>query len=227
MEEKNRISQKQNAGRIKMMLAGILLIGMGVASYRLSLFGADPFTCQNLGISGFIGMSFGNWQLIMNLLILVVVFFQVRNCIGLGTVVNMVCVGYIADFLCWLARDVLGLGTGILLRLLFLCAGTLLASFGCALYMTANLGIAPYDSVAFIITKLTENRVSFRMARIFSDVFVMFIGVAFCLAAHHNVWEIIGLGTIINALCNGPMIQFFRAKMERTTKKAGRKEKFC
>ena len=76
--------------RIGMMLAGILLIGMCVASYRMSGFGVDPFSCMNLGISGFLGMSFGTWQLIVNAVLLVIVWFTVRTCIGVGTIVNMV-----------------------------------------------------------------------------------------------------------------------------------------
>ena len=84
------------------MLIGILLIGMCVASYRISGFGVDAFSCMNLGISGFLKMSFGNWQLIMNAVLLIIVWFTVRNCIGPGTIVNMVLVGYTADFLCWL-----------------------------------------------------------------------------------------------------------------------------
>ena len=87
--------------RTIMMLVGILFISICVGCYRLSGFGVDAFTCMNLGISGFIGMTFGTWQLIMNILILIVVFFTVRKCIGAGTIVNMVCVGYGADFICW------------------------------------------------------------------------------------------------------------------------------
>ena len=78
-----------------MMIAGILFIGVCVGAYRLSQFGADAFTCMNLGISGFLGMSFGTWQLIMNLAILAVVLWKARSCIGPGTVANMVGVGYL------------------------------------------------------------------------------------------------------------------------------------
>ena len=101
--------KKYGPVRIAMMLIGILLIGMCVASYRMSGFGVDPFSCMNLGISGFLGMSFGNWQLIVNVVLLIIVWFTVRHCIGLGTIVNMVFVGYTADFLCWLFLDQFGL----------------------------------------------------------------------------------------------------------------------
>lgn len=117
------------AFRTILMLLGILLISICVACYRLSEFGVDSYTGMNLGISGFLGMSFGNWQL--------------------------------------------------------------------------------------IIVKLTEEKVPFQIARISSDITVLIVGVVFCLAAHNNVWLIVGIGTVINSLFNGPLIQFFRSRIER------------
>ena len=63
------------------MVLGILFIGLCVSFLRLSQFGVDPFSAMNLGISGFIVWSFGTWQLLVNAIILVVVFFQARSCI--------------------------------------------------------------------------------------------------------------------------------------------------
>ena len=61
------------------MVLGILFIGLCVSFLRLSQFGVDPFSAMNLGISGFIGWSFGTWQMLVNAIILVVVFFQARS----------------------------------------------------------------------------------------------------------------------------------------------------
>ena len=196
--------------RTIMMLVGILFISITVGCYRLSGFGVDAFTCMNLGISGFIGMTFGTWQLIMNILILIVVFFTVRKCIGAGTIVNMVCVGYGADFICWMAQDVLRIDMTLPLRIGALILGSLFASLGVAFYMVAEMGIAPYDSVALIIEKVTKNRVKFQYARVLSDVTCVVIGVLFCLASHGDLLMIVGIGTVINACFNGPLIQFFR-----------------
>jgi uncharacterized membrane protein YczE len=206
--------KKYTPKRSTLMLIGILLIGMCVASYRISGFGVDAFSCMNLGISGFLKMSFGNWQLIMNAVLLIIVWFTVRNCIGPGTIVNMVLVGYTADFLCWLFLDQLHLSVTMPLRILFLLVGTLLASLGCACYMIADMGIAPYDSVAFIITKYTKEKISFRLARVMSDLTVILAGVIFCMMAGNSIWQIVGLGTIVNACFNGPLIQFFRERIE-------------
>ena len=195
------------------MFVGILFIGICVASFRLSAFGVDAFTCMNLGISGFLHMTFGTWQLIMNAAILVLVFFTARECIGSGTIVNMAGVGYMADFICWLFQDVLAIQMTLPLRIGALAIGSLFAGMGVALYMAAELGIAPYDSVAIIIEKKTNGRIPFQAARVASDVTVVIVGVVFCLMAHGNLWLIIGIGTICNALFNGPVIQFFKTHM--------------
>ena len=205
--------------KFMLMLTGILLIGMCVASYRMSGFGVDAFSCMNLGVSGFLRMSFGTWQLLINTVLLLVVWFTIRHCIGPGTVVNMVCVGYTADFLCWLFLNRIGLQVTMPLRILFLILGTLFASLGCACYMIADMGISPYDSVAFIITKYAHRKISFRFARVMSDVVVIVIGVGFCVMAHNSIWEIVGLGTIVNACLNGPLIQFFRERIETLLEK--------
>ncbi len=213
---KQAVAEKK---KFMLMLTGILLIGMCVASYRMSGFGVDAFSCMNLGVSGFLRMSFGTWQLLINAVLLLVVWFTIRHCIGPGTVVNMVCVGYTADFLCWLFLNRIGLQVTMPLRILFLILGTLFASLGCACYMIADMGISPYDSVAFIITKYAHGKISFRFARVMSDVVVIVIGVGFCVMAHNSIWEIVGLGTIVNACLNGPLIQFFRERIETLLEK--------
>lgn len=198
--------------RTMLMLAGIMLIGGSVGLYRMGGFGTDPFSCMNLGISSFLGLSFGNWQLIANAALLAAVWMTVRECIGLGTVINMVLVGYLADFVCWLFQEQLCVTMGLPLRIVFLLAGMVLITFGCACYMAAGLGIAPYDSIAFIITKYTHT--SFRLARAACDAAAVLAGIAFCTAAGESVWQAAGIGTALGVCCNGPLIQFFREKIE-------------
>lgn len=192
------------------MLLGIALISVAVGCYRLSEFGVDAFTCMNLGISGFLGMSFGNWQLLINIAILIVVFFTMRSGIGLGTIVNMVAVGYIADFICWIVWDQLAITPGLLLRCIFLIMGILFATLGVAFYMVVDMGIAPYDNVAPIIEKITKGKLPFAKARVVTDIICVLIGVGFCLMAKDELWKIVGIGTIFNAFLTGPLIQFFK-----------------
>lgn len=195
--------------RCVMMAAGILFIGICVGAYRLSGFGVDAFTCMNLGISGYLHMTFGTWQLIMNAGILVVVFFTARHCIGAGTIVNMIAVGYLADFICWLFQGVFKIEMTLPLRIIALFIGSVFAGLGVAFYMAADMGIAPYDSVALIIEKAAKGKIPFQYARVCSDITAVIVGIMFCLLSGGNLSMVIGIGTVCNALFNGPLIQFF------------------
>ena len=198
------------AKRYAMMLVGNLFIGICVGAYRLSALGVDAFTCMNLGLSQFVGLSFGTWQLIVNVFLLALVFWKARNRIGPGTVVNMVGVGYLADFLCWLFLEVWQVEMTLPLRILALLTGSVLSGLGVALYITPELGTAPYDSLGLIVEDAAGGRVSFRSARVAIDVAAVVTGVAFCVLAGGELRLILGVGTVCNALFNGPLIQFFR-----------------
>lgn len=99
---------------------------------------------------------------------------------------------------------------GSLSDIIALFIGCMLAGLGVSFYMVADMGIAPYDSVALIIEKFTGGRIPFQYARAASDVAVVIVGVVFCLLSGGSLRLIIGIGTICNAFFNGPLIQFFR-----------------
>lgn len=230
---------KFSAKRIIYMIAGILLIGVCVGCYRMAGFGVDPFSCMDLGISTFLRgiglsfMTFGNWQLIMNCLIFVAVVVMARHFIGIGTFVNMVLVGYTADFMCWLLQSVCHIPAGTelvtmmqqsmgssavgwIVRILFLLVGTALCAIGIAMYMVADMGIAPYDAVAYIIEDKSKQKIPFKYGRVISDCSVTVIGVVFCALSGNSILLVVGVGTIINACFIGPLVQMFKNLFEKT-----------
>lgn len=207
MDKKSNITPRRVIG----MCLGNIIIGIAVAAFRLSCFGMDSFSCMNLGVSGLVNMSFGNWQLIINILLLIVVFFTARQYIGWGTVVNMVFIGYIADFLCWMFAQCFGDASQMLLiRILLLVLGCFCSPFGASFYMEANMGNSPWDTVAFIVLKFTGEKVSYRVARVASDLAAVLIGTVAAIAAGDNVWQVVGIATILTSVLNGPLIQFFK-----------------
>ena len=89
-----------------MMIIAVILMGMCVAMLVLSDMGTDPYSAMNYGISARLGMTFGNYQLISNLVLLVLVVIFERKLIGTGTLGNMILVGYSADFFSWVFKDI-------------------------------------------------------------------------------------------------------------------------
>lgn len=187
--------------RIFMMCLGVFLMGVSIALFNKASFGNDPFTCMNMGVSGVVGMTFGTYQLIVNCVMFVLVWLFAKHLIGVGTIVNMVCVGFLVDlFTPLLAFDI---SQNYLLRGILLVIGVILLSIAGAFYFTANLGVAPYDAVGFILTEKTK--IHFRWCRVISDVICTAIGFFF--------GAIVGVGTLVTAFFMGPLLSFFRERI--------------
>ena len=154
-----------------MMIIAVILMGMCVSMLVLSDMGTDPYSAMNYGISAKLGMTFGNYQLISNLVLLVIVVIFERNLIGTGTLGNMILVGYSADFFTWVFKNVfhvpahLGMGA----RITFLVPGLIIFVIMAAVYMQSGHGTAPYDAVSFLISdkiKKYTGKDTFRVVRI-------------------------------------------------------------
>ncbi|WP_051197153.1 YczE/YyaS/YitT family protein [Jonesia quinghaiensis] len=200
--------------RLIAMMLGVFLIGIAVGFFRLAELGTDPFTAMNLGVSQFLGLDFATYQVGFNIMLLAVVFFTGRHYIGIGSLFNMVLVGYISTGVIAVI-DALAQTTlfahpeSLPARISLLIAAVLLACLGVALYMTARLGVGPYDALARIVSTATGNRVSFRICRIATDTLAVVIGGVAYFAAGENVAAIVGVGTLIMALGTGPLVQLF------------------
>ena len=104
----NIISQKDGFKRTVIMFMSIILMGFAVSVFSYSGMGVDPFTALNMSISAKLGVSFGLFQMCMNGAVLVLVALTSKHLISLGTVVNMIGVGYVCEFFtsiykaCWI-----------------------------------------------------------------------------------------------------------------------------
>lgn len=198
--------EELTAKRVAWMFVGVALIGVSVSLCRLSGFGTDPFSCMNLGVSRVIGMEYGTYQLLVNLVLLIPMLACFRKSIGLGTIVNMAGVGYIADF-CMFLWEKLGVTIGSiealwLIRVVLMIAAVMILCLGAALYMECDLGIAPYDALGQMIEMWTKGHVKFFAARIGTDIICVIVGLV--------SGSVVGISTVITAFFTGPFITFFR-----------------
>ncbi|MFC4402777.1 YczE/YyaS/YitT family protein [Gracilibacillus xinjiangensis] len=191
--------------RLNMMIIGNLFIGIAVALLRISALGTDPFSTINLGLSDFLDISFGMYQLGFNILLFLVIFILYRSSIGIGTLVNMVGIGFISDLFVFGYFFYFDDSTVMLVRIAMMISAVFFASLGVALYITPNLGMAPYDALAFAIEKVSRQKIRFPAARIMTDVACVVIGFSF--------GAIVGVATVIFAFFTGPFVQYFRKKI--------------
>lgn len=200
---------KHSLIRVLAVIAGILMVGAAVGLFKLAEMGADPFTAMNTGIISVLHLQFGTLQLLVNAGILLLILLFKRQFIGFGTIFNMVFVGYTADLLIW-SMAKLGIRfASIPVRGAVLAAAALLICVGDALYISADMGMSPYDAAGYVVEALTKGAVPFRAARILLDA--VCVGIAFFTGCQAGIqWKIIGIGTILLTFCTGPLIQFFR-----------------
>lgn len=189
----------QQIRRIIMTISGIGLNGIAVGLFNFSDFGMDPFQVFAHGLWNLTGIGFGTFYMILSLIMLVIVFILDRTKIGLGTLINMFLLGYVAEFSGWILENNIP-HPSLFIKIVFLLAGILTISFAAALYFTADLGVSTYDAVALYLAAHTP--VPFSCLRITTDIICVVIG--FLLHAT------VGIGTLVTAFFMGPVIAFFR-----------------
>lgn len=204
MDEKKR--KKPDMKRIAGMILGIVVIGLGVACLRLAAFGTDPFSCMNIGVSNHLPISYGTYQAILNIVLLIPVIRIKPKSFGAGALFNMLGLGYVVDAWMWafgsLGVTVESMEAFLMIRLLLLVIGIACVSFGVALYMKTDLGVAPYDMIGQIVDDLTHGRMPFKWARVILDCISMVIGFA--------TGGTFGVATFVVAFFTGPLISWFR-----------------
>lgn len=184
--------------RVVMTVAGVLLSGFAVGMFNASAFGMDPFQVFAHGVCGHTSISFGTFYMLLNLLMLVGVFFVDRSKIGLGTFINIFLLGYMVDFSTWIWNR--GPFTdSVLSRGGLLAAGVLLLCMASSLYYVGDLGVSTYDAIALCISQRKQWK--FFLVRVTCDLLAAVTG--FVLGA------VLGVGTLVSAFGMGPAITFF------------------
>ena len=193
---------KEKKIRILMTITGVLVAGFSVGMFNFSAFGMDPFQVFAHGVWKHMPIGFGTFYMILNLIMLIFIFFIDRRKIGLGTVINIFLLGYVVEFSSWFL-DARFPNPSIMVRGLFLIVGIIILCFGSSLYFIGDLGVSTYDAVALI---LSEKKVArFQYCRIGSDLICTIIG--FLLGAT------VGVGTLVTAFFMGPIIAFFNKRV--------------
>lgn len=192
--------------RLPALALSLIVIGVCVAVFKTVGFGTDPCSTFTLGVSARTGISFGTCQLLFNLLMFIPVVRYDLSRIGIGTIGNMVGIGYIADFCmniinAHMPENGLSMPLRIGLFALSMAAFLIAASF----YMVVDLGVAPYDAIPQLISAHTD-RLSARAVRMLWDILVLSAGFA--------LGSTVGLTTLITGFCLGPAIAFVSGRVK-------------
>lgn len=187
---------------------GVTGMGFFLSFLILVEYGTDPATFMNLSVSSAIGWTLGNWQLLFNISLLMLVILINRSIIGFGTLFNMVLLGYYADFFCWLFRQLLptGLFTDQPWRGVIFAVALIGFVITAAVYMNAGAGLSPYDGAAKLFANCFK-KIPFFIPRMVYDFAAIGVGM---LAGGRPT-----IGIILIAIFLGPVITIVGRVMQR------------
>lgn len=192
------LSQKHGIKRMGLMAMSIFLMGFAVSVFSYSGMGVDPYTALNMSISEKLGISFGFWQMCLNGAILIIVGFVAKKLINVGTIFNMVGVGYVCEFFTSIYDAILPEENSLAVRIICMALGVFLLSLSASLYFNCNLGVSPYDALGFVMEEKTK--LKYKWCRVATDLI--------CTISALSMGGPVGVGTIVTAFFMGPVVSF-------------------
>lgn len=189
------------------LFAGLVFMALGTALCRLTGLGIDPANAFVAGLASKLGFGVGMTNLLFQGVLGIIVIMLNRHYLGWGSLVPIICFGYILQFFNTL---LLGLVLShLLLSIIVFVLGIIIIAFGMALYMESGNGLVPYDCYAYLFSQAT-NKKPF-MFRVLIDMLTATL--AFVLGGP------VSLGTFVIAFGLGPVIDFFRKILDNNRNK--------
>ncbi|MET7290239.1 hypothetical protein [Streptomyces sp. NPDC005573] len=191
--------------RLFQLYAGLTLYGVSSALLVEADLGLEPWNVLHQGLAKLTGLSIGTVLIIVGAAVLLL-WIPLRQRPGLGTVSNVFVIGLALDGMLAVLPQVHSLAV----RIPLLVAGIVLNGAATGLYIAADFGPGPRDGLMTGLHRRTGR--SIRLIRTTLELLVVASG--FALGGS------IGAGTLLYALCIGPLAQLFlRVFAVRTTSK--------
>lgn len=172
---------------------GISVMALGITmTIKGKALGTSPWDVLHIGLFKQLGLSIGSWSILVGLFIILATSLYLKAWPKLATWLNMLLIGTFIDFFNWLLPNASKFGW----ELTYFILGFFVMSIGCGLYISAELGAGPRDTIMMIIA---SKGYSVRVGRMIMEVGAVSLG--FLLGGP------VGFGTIILALGTGYVIQ--------------------
>lgn len=183
--------------RLPRLVGGILVLALGIALIINARLGVSPYDVLHQGLAKVTGLSFGTVVVLLGLVILAA-WIPLGQRFGIGTIINTITVGFVVDAVLTVMPEPESLAW----RWPMLLAGIVVTAIGMAMYIGAGLGPGPRDG---LMTGIAAKGYSLWIVRTVLEVIALVAG-----------WALggdVGIGTVLFALCIGPLGHWFLARL--------------
>ncbi|WP_456272971.1 YczE/YyaS/YitT family protein [Bacillus sp. AK031] len=184
---------------------GLLVLAFGITlTIKGKDLGIGPWDVFHYGLFLKFGLTIGTWSIIAGLLLLLVTGLATKTFPKIGAFLNMLLIGLFIDFFNFIIPD----ASSIAVQSILFAAGTIIIGYGIGLYVSADFGAGPRDSLMLLIVEKTGWKIQWVRNGI--EVTVFLLG-----------WMLggpVGLGTIVIAFFLGSVVGFALPQCQRLLK---------
>lgn len=180
--------------RFLVYLIGLLVMSLGIVLLIMADIGATPWDVLHVGLYYQLGLTIGSWSIVVGILILTIAALILKEFPQVGAFLNMVLIGLFIDL--YLLLPFMQTPNALGGKIAMFSFGIVTYCYGMGLYISAQLGAGPRDSLMIALTAKTGWKV--RNVRALMEVIVLAIG-----------WQLGGpvfWGTVVLSLLVGPIV---------------------
>lgn len=197
--------------KLPIALAGVILVGFGLAFNSAGGLGNDPVAVLYDGVRSILGFPVEKLGLVTNLVnvvFLAIVLIFNRRYINIGTFIYALPLGNFIS-LGFKLHDVLNIPGTMGGRILTSFLGCTMLFLGVGIFIAMNIGMDPVTGVTMIVRDKMKRQ--YKAAKVMCDVISLTLGFSF--------GGKVGAVTVIAALIAGPIIQKVSETFDRTVLK--------
>lgn len=179
--------------RFLVYLTGLLVMSLGIVLLIIADLGATPWDVLHIGLYYQLGLTIGTWSIIVGVVILTVASLISKEFPKMGAILNMVLIGVFIDL--FLLLPFMQTPSSLPGKMIMFVCGLIIYCYGMGIYISAQLGAGPRDSLMIALTSKTGWKIG--RVRACMEVVVLIIG-----------WQLGGpifWGTIVIGLLIGPI----------------------
>ena len=182
--------------KLPRLIVGFLFLSLGMTLTLKAGLGMSPWGVFHIGLTNVFDLSFGVITQLLGLFILAISVMMIKTKIGIGTLLNILLIGFYID---WFIEIITFVPSNGYEQLLLLAFGLLFMTFGRSLYISTSLGAGPRDGLFVGLSKLLNIEVKYMKPII--ELTVLIIG--------YLLGGTVGIGTLILSLSTGYFVQRF------------------
>ena len=187
----NPLNFKPKLKTLLYLVLGLSLFAIGETLLITANQGVSPWTVLAQGISFQTNLSIGITTFIVSLIVLIL-WYPLKQKPGLGTILNIVLISIIID----LSTPILPYPKSFLFQIIQSIIAVFIVGLGSGFYLTANLGPGPRDGLMTGLQNLTNQPIA--LIRTIIEVSAVCVG--FYLGG------VVGIGTLLFAFGIGPTL---------------------